>query len=95
MGIRLVAYSDRPTVYFCPAPPPIYFKPERWWGEEGKQLQPYFVTFSAGARGCIGRTISYLEQIVCCTPILHGFALTKVGAEASCALSASAREDAN
>ncbi|KAH8663900.1 cytochrome P450 [Ilyonectria robusta] len=40
------------------------FIPERWLGEEGKKLQPYFITFSAGARGCIGRNISYLEQTV-------------------------------
>ena len=38
--------------------------PERWLGEEGKNLQPYFLAFSAGARGCIGRNISYLEQTV-------------------------------
>ncbi|PYI28241.1 cytochrome P450 [Aspergillus indologenus CBS 114.80] len=36
--------------------------PERWLGEEGKVLQPYFIAFSAGARSCIGRNISYLEQ---------------------------------
>lgn len=40
------------------------YKPERWLGEEGKNLQPYFVAFSAGARSCIGRNISYLEQTV-------------------------------
>ncbi|KAL5365779.1 cytochrome P450 [Aspergillus floccosus] len=38
------------------------FVPERWLGEDGKALQPYFVAFSAGARSCIGRNISYLEQ---------------------------------
>ncbi|KAF2702881.1 cytochrome P450 [Pleomassaria siparia CBS 279.74] len=38
--------------------------PERWLGDEGKALQPYFLAFSAGARGCIGRNISYLEQTV-------------------------------
>ncbi|KAL3473617.1 cytochrome P450 [Aspergillus californicus] len=40
------------------------YKPERWLGEEGKALGPYFVAFSAGARSCIGRNISYLEQTV-------------------------------
>lgn len=40
------------------------YKPERWLGEEGKALQPFFVPFSTGARGCIGRNISYLEQTV-------------------------------
>jgi cytochrome P450 len=52
--------------------------PERWLGEEGKSLQPYFLAFSAGARGCIGRNISYLEQTVVLASVLrrYGFALS-------------------
>lgn len=49
------------------------FIPERWLGEEGKELQPYFLAFSAGARGCIGRNISYLEQMVLLASILHRY----------------------
>jgi len=49
------------------------FSPERWLGEEGKQLQPYFVAFSAGARGCIGRNISYLEQLVETSFVIHRY----------------------
>lgn len=53
------------------------YVPERWLGEKGKELQPYFLTFSAGARGCIGRNISYLEQTVVLASILtrYNFAL--------------------
>ncbi|KAL4760661.1 cytochrome P450 [Aspergillus foveolatus] len=40
------------------------YLPERWLGEEGKSLQSYLIPFSTGARGCIGRNISYLEQTV-------------------------------
>jgi cytochrome P450 len=47
--------------------------PERWLGEEGKALQPYFLAFSAGARGCIGRNISYLEQTVIMASLLHRY----------------------
>ncbi|KAL4980009.1 cytochrome P450 [Aspergillus desertorum] len=54
-----VAHRDE-TVF----PQAHLYKPERWLGEEGKALQPYFVAFSAGARSCIGRNISYLEQTV-------------------------------
>jgi cytochrome P450 len=54
-----VAHRDE-TVF----PEAHLYKPERWLGEEGKALQPYFVAFSAGARSCIGRNISYLEQTV-------------------------------
>lgn len=47
--------------------------PERWLGEEGKNLQPSFITFSAGARGCIGRNISYLEQAVLLASVVHRY----------------------
>ncbi|KAJ5408548.1 hypothetical protein N7509_002431 [Penicillium cosmopolitanum] len=49
------------------------YKPERWLGEEGKPLQPYFIPFSTGARGCIGRNISYLEQTVLVASLIHRF----------------------
>lgn len=49
------------------------YKPERWLGEEGKTLQPYFVPFSTGARGCIGRNISYLEQTVLLASLVRRF----------------------
>lgn len=59
-------------------PQPDKFIPERWLGEEGKALQPYFLAFSAGARGCIGRNISYLEQTVVLASVLrrYDFALS-------------------
>ncbi|KXH55615.1 cytochrome P450 oxidoreductase [Colletotrichum salicis] len=49
------------------------YVPERWLGDKGKELQLYFVSFSAGARGCIGRNISYLEQTVLLTNVLHRY----------------------
>ncbi|EPE08879.1 benzoate 4-monooxygenase cytochrome p450 [Ophiostoma piceae UAMH 11346] len=49
------------------------FSPERWLGEEGKALQSSFVAFSAGARGCIGRNISYLEQTVLLASVVHRY----------------------
>ncbi|KAL2108281.1 hypothetical protein VUR80DRAFT_4015 [Thermomyces stellatus] len=49
------------------------FVPERWLGEKGKELQPYFISFSAGARGCIGRNISYLEQTVLLASVVHRY----------------------
>ncbi|PYH79468.1 cytochrome protein [Aspergillus uvarum CBS 121591] len=54
-------------------PEPDAFKPERWLGEAGKDLQPYFVAFSTGARGCIGRNISYLEQTVLIASLVHRY----------------------
>ncbi|KAJ6018806.1 hypothetical protein N7499_010013 [Penicillium canescens] len=51
------------------------YKPERWLGDEGKALQPFlfFVPFSTGASGCIGRNISYLAQTVLLASLVHRF----------------------
>ncbi|TDZ21526.1 Benzoate 4-monooxygenase [Colletotrichum orbiculare MAFF 240422] len=49
------------------------FVPDRWLGDKGKELQPYFLAFSAGARGCIGRNISYLEQAVLLASVVHRY----------------------
>lgn len=62
--------AHRDTAIF---PEPEVFRPERWLGDEGKQLQPYYITFSAGARGCIGRNISYLEQTILTASVLHRY----------------------
>ena len=50
------------------------YKPERWLGEDGgRELQPHFLTFSLGARGCIGRNITYLEQTVVLASLVHRY----------------------
>ncbi|KAF9780348.1 hypothetical protein IL306_000605 [Fusarium sp. DS 682] len=54
-------------------PDPESCVPERWLGEKGKDLQPYFIAFSAGARGCIGRNISHLEQTVLLASVVHRY----------------------
>ena len=51
-------------------PEPEVYRPERWLEEGGKELQPFFIAFSAGARGC---NISYLEQTVLLASLLHRF----------------------
>jgi cytochrome P450 len=63
-----VAHRD-PTVF----PDPESFRPERWLGDDAKELQAAFITFSAGARGCIGRNISYLEQTVLLASVVHRY----------------------
>lgn len=40
------------------------YLPERWLDDCAKAVQKYFIPFSMGSRGCIGRNISYLEQHV-------------------------------
>ncbi|CAJ0547156.1 Ff.00g017830.m01.CDS01 [Fusarium sp. VM40] len=64
----LVAHRDE-SIY----PEAEKFIPERFLGEKGKELQSHFITFSAGARGCIGRNISYLEQAVCLASVVHRY----------------------
>ncbi|KAL2441232.1 Cytochrome P450 monooxygenase [Exophiala dermatitidis] len=63
-----IAHRD-PTIFAEPE----QYRPERWLGDAGKELQPYFIAFSAGARGCIGRNISYLEQMVVLASVLHRY----------------------
>ena len=62
------AHRD-PTIF----PDPETYNPERWLGEAGKDLGPYYIAFSAGARGCIGRNIAYLEQTVLLASMLHRY----------------------
>ncbi|KAL4889689.1 benzoate 4-monooxygenase cytochrome P450 [Aspergillus ambiguus] len=54
-------------------PDPEVYRPERWLGDKGKDLQSYFVAFSTGARGCIGRNISYLEQTILLASLVHRY----------------------
>ena len=70
----LVAHRDESAF-----PEADLFKPERFLGDAGKSLQPYFLSFSAGARGCIGRNISYLEQAVVIATLVrrYDFALAE------------------
>ena len=63
------AHHD-PTVF----PNPDEFNPHRWmWPEERKRMEPYFIPFSTGGRGCIGRNISYLEQTVVLASLVHRY----------------------
>lgn len=58
-------------------PDPEQFNPHRWMEvEERKRMEPYFIPFSAGARGCIGRNISYLEQTVVLASLVHRYDFT-------------------
>ncbi|KAF7556301.1 hypothetical protein G7Z17_g1504 [Cylindrodendrum hubeiense] len=55
-------------------PEPEAFKPERWLDpEERRRMEPYFIPFTTGARGCIGRNISYLEQQIALASLVHRY----------------------
>lgn len=60
---------------------PEAFVPERWLGEGSRELQRGFVPFSTGARGCIGRNISYLEQTVLLASVIHRYEMALPSAD--------------
>lgn len=68
-------HSPTYTVHRNPQvfPEPDSFNPDRWLGEHGKDLQQHFLTFSAGSRGCIGRNITYLEQIIVVASLVYRY----------------------
>lgn len=71
-SVSMTIYSAHrdPKVF----PDPETFQPQRWLNvEERKKMEPYFIPFSTGARGCIGRNISYLEQIVLMASLVHRY----------------------
>nr|KAK5437190.1 hypothetical protein LTR18_009052 [Exophiala xenobiotica] len=50
---------------------PSVFRPERWLDEAGKELQQFFLVFTTGPRGYIGRNVTYLEQYVMLASFVH------------------------
>ncbi|KAI0478191.1 cytochrome P450 [Xylaria cf. heliscus] len=55
-------------------PDPESFEPERWLNAESrKSAQAGFIPFSAGARSCIGRNITYLEQTMVLASLVHRY----------------------
>ncbi|KAF4627185.1 hypothetical protein G7Y89_g10969 [Cudoniella acicularis] len=66
--------SDNCVIAPC-IPEPEEYRPERWLEneEKAKEMRTYFIPFSTGARGCIGRNISYLEQYVLVASLMHRY----------------------
>lgn len=63
------AHHD-PTVF----PEPERYNPHRWMdAHERKKMEPYFIPFSTGGRGCLGRNISYLEQYIVLATLVHRY----------------------
>ena len=70
MSQRLIHFNA--TIY----PSPEKFDPERWMkGEESKQLQKYLVSFSRGARRCLGMHLAYAELYIALATIFRRFQL--------------------
>ncbi|KAL6803672.1 cytochrome P450 [Trichoderma sp. SZMC 28012] len=54
------------------------YQPERWLEDGIKETQGTFIPFSTGARGCIGRNISYIEQTVLLATLVQRYDLSLV-----------------
>ena len=53
---------------------PGEYNPLRWTDPQArKRMEPYFIPFSTGGRGCLGRNISYLEQHVVLATLVHRY----------------------
>ncbi|KAL6696870.1 cytochrome P450 [Trichoderma pleuroticola] len=52
------------------------YQPERWLEDDIKETQGTFIPFSTGARGCIGRNISYIEQTVLLATLVQRYDLS-------------------
>lgn len=43
---------------------PEKYRPERWLGPDGKEMQRGFLAFSQGGRACLGRNIAYFQMVL-------------------------------
>ncbi|CEL05049.1 hypothetical protein ASPCAL06171 [Aspergillus calidoustus] len=71
-SVSMTAYTTHhdSTVF----PDPEQFQPHRWMDPVArKKMEPYFIPFSTGGRGCIGRNISYLEQTIMLASLVHRY----------------------
>jgi cytochrome P450 len=78
VSMTIYATHRDPSVF----PNPEEFQPNRWLDPESrKRMEPYFIPFTTGARGCIGRNISYLEQAVVVASLIHRYEFAFPSAE--------------
>ncbi|KAH6973104.1 cytochrome P450 [Ilyonectria sp. MPI-CAGE-AT-0026] len=71
-SVNMTAYATHHDTKIFPDPGT--FNPNRWLDvEERKRMEPFFIPFSTGGRGCIGRNISYLEQVVVLSSLVHRY----------------------
>ncbi|KAL6874810.1 cytochrome P450 [Trichoderma novae-zelandiae] len=57
------------------------YRPERWLQDGIKEAQGTFIPFSTGARGCIGRNISFIEQTVLLATLVQRYDFTLADAD--------------
>jgi cytochrome P450 len=73
-NVSIAAYTEHcgPTVF----EEPEAYCPERWLAKGSdhlKDMLAIFIPFSAGTRGCIGRNVSILMQVVYITTMVYHY----------------------
>ncbi|KAJ5625096.1 benzoate 4-monooxygenase cytochrome P450 [Penicillium lagena] len=54
-------------------PEPRVFRPERWLGPDGKQLERYLVPFNRGTRSCLGMNLARAELVLILAAVFRQF----------------------
>jgi len=54
---------------------PLAFRPERWLGEEGKDLEKNYIPFGIGPRSCVGRNLASMELLVFIATLIYCYEL--------------------
>lgn len=52
------------------------FNPDRWQTDDAKELEKYLVTFSKGARQCLGINLAYAEVTLALAMLANRFRFT-------------------
>jgi cytochrome P450 len=77
VGVPIYTIHHNPE-YF---PEPYEYRPERWLEGTGEQLEKAksaFNPFSLGARGCIGKSVAYMELRLAVAKLVWGFEMKQV-----------------
>lgn len=53
------------------------FDPDRWLADDAKELDKYIVTFSKGARQCLGINLAYAEVTLTLARLAERFSFTR------------------
>ncbi|RBQ68277.1 hypothetical protein FVER14953_05538 [Fusarium verticillioides] len=74
VGMSHMMIHNDPEIFEAPNE----FRPERWMGEEGKQLDHWLLTFSKGSRNCLGMNLAYTEMHLMLANVFTRFDLSLI-----------------
>lgn len=80
VGVPIYTIHHNPAYY----PEPYVYRPERWLHGDEKALelaQSAFNPFSLGARGCIGKSVAYMELRLAIARLVWGFEMEQMPTE--------------